>query len=97
MADLKTLARDLVRALDATNKALEKYFNAALAEGRAAPDGPTARGLDPKQLRRRLQAEVVARLSPKPVFGLPDPVLQFEGSPEARRFAAARPLLGLPA
>ena len=40
---------------------------------RTMPDGPTARGLDPKQLRRRLQAEVVARLSPKPVFGLPDP------------------------
>jgi hypothetical protein len=88
MADLNTAALELTKALDATAAALKKYFDAAVAVGRES-DSPTERGLDSKQVRRRLQAEVVARLSPR------DGVLSLEGAPEARRYAAARPLLGL--
>lgn len=88
MADLNTAAKELVKALDAVHKALEKYASVALAIGREAGN-PTERGLDARQLRQRLKAEVVARLSPKR-----DSLLQLEGAPEARRFVAARPLLG---
>jgi hypothetical protein len=94
MSDLKTAAKELVKALDATDKALRKYADAALAIGRESGD-PTARGMDAKQVRRRLNAEVVARLSPKPAFGLPAPILQLDGAPEARRYCAAHPLPGL--
>lgn len=94
MSDLKQVARDLVKALDATSKALDKYFHTAVAEGRKSDD-PTARGLDGRQLRRRLQTEVVARLSPKPLHGLPDPVLQLAGAPQARRYVELNPLPGL--
>jgi hypothetical protein len=89
MSDLKTAAKELVKALEAVNKALEKYASIAQAVGDAAPDGATYRGLNQRQLRQRLKAEVVARLSPKR-----DSLLQLEGAPEARRFIAARPLLG---
>jgi len=86
--DLKTAAKELVKALDATEKALRKYADAALAVGRAAGD-PTERGYDKRQIRQRLQAEVIARLSPTR-----DSLLQLAGAPDARRFVAARPLLG---
>jgi len=94
MSDLKTAARRLERALKIANKAIEKYAAAALAVGREAGN-PTARGFDAKQVRQRLKAHVIAALSPKPVHGLPEPILQFDGAPEARRFAATRPLPGL--
>lgn len=92
MAELKTLGRELSRALDQVNRSIASYYDAALAEGRAAGD-PTARGLDGKQLRRKLQCYVVARLSPK--TGLSKPLLTFDGAPEARRYCQAHPLPGV--
>jgi len=95
MVELKTAAHEFVRSLDAVAKAAEQYLAAASAAGDAAPDGATARGLDGRQIRKRLKCELVARLSPRPVHGLPDPVFELEGAPQARRFAAANPLPGL--
>lgn len=94
MADLKTAAKDLVRALSITGKAIDVYFATALAVGRESKD-PTERGFDARQLRRRIHAEVVARLSPKPIFGMPAPVLELDGAPQARRFITTNPLPGL--
>jgi hypothetical protein len=94
MAGLETAARKLIRSLDVANRRLLKYYDLALAVGRASPD-PTERGFDAKQIRHRLQAEVIARLSPKPRHGETRPILQLNGAPEARRFVAARPLPGL--
>lgn len=96
MADeLKTAAAGLVKALTATSKALETYLAVATKVGSEAADGASYRGLDGRQVRRRLKAEVIARLSPKPVHGMPDPPLQLEGAPEARRYVTAHPLPGL--
>ena len=93
MAELKAEARELSRALDKVNEAVDAYFAAALAVGRSAPDGPTARGLDPKQIRRKLQCFIIAQLSPK--TNLQRPLLAFDGAPEARRYIEAHPLPGL--
>lgn len=89
MVDLKTAARDLDKALTAVDKALSTYFDALIALGRECPD-PVERGLSAKQVKTRLQTYVISRLCPKPVFGQPSPILQFDGAPEARRFVEAR-------
>lgn len=94
MVELKAAATQFDRTLAAFTKALETYAHALVAAGVAAGDA-TARGLDGRQVRRRLKEHVIARLSPKPVLGMPDPILQLEGAPEARRFSAANPLPGL--
>lgn len=94
MVDLKTAALAFSKALDALCRATDQYGYALLAVGREAGN-PTERGLNAKQVRQRVQAEIVARLSPRPVPGLPEPILQLDGAPEARRFVAARPLPGL--
>lgn len=96
MSNLTDAGRDLSKALTAVSKALELYYEMALAEGRSAPEGPTARGLSASQLRSKLQAYVIARLSPKP-HPLHKSVLQFEGAPQARRHVANHSLPGLPA
>jgi hypothetical protein len=93
--DLGIAARAVVDALEKLNKALANYTSAAVAVGAEAPDGATARGLDYKQVRRRLEAEVIGRLCPKPRVGEPRPILELDGAPEARRFIAANPLPGL--
>ena len=90
---LKTAGRELTRALEQVNKAVASYYAVALAAGREAPEGPTACGLDPRQLRQKLTGYVVARLSPK--TGLEKPLLEFANAPEARKVAIARPLPGL--
>lgn len=95
MSDLRTTARAYIRALDEVKRTAEAYYAAAVAVGNEAPDGATYRGLDGRQVRRALKLELVARLSPKPVIGMPAPVFELEGAPEARRFAAAHKLPGL--
>lgn len=101
MSDLKTAATQLVKALDTAAKAVEKYISTAKVIGLESGDA-TARGMDIKQLRRRVQAEVIARLSPAGHWvergGVPtrvDAPLQINGAPEARRYCAAHPLPGL--
>jgi hypothetical protein len=94
MSELRTAARDLVKALDATAKAAEKYLAAATAAGRESED-PTARGLDGRQVRRRIQEQVIAQLSPRPIHGMPDPPIQLHGAPGARKFVQLNPLPGL--
>jgi hypothetical protein len=90
MAKQLTPAEEVVRTLDAARQAIENYFKLAKAVGLAAPDGATARGLSGMQLRRRLQAEVIYRLSPNR-----DALLQLDGAPEARRFVVAHPLVNV--
>lgn len=93
---LKETAKDLVKTADRLKVLCEKYVNDALAEARETGRDNTDGGMSARQLKSRVQAEVIARLCPKPVFGLPDPVLQFNGAPEARKFVAVRgPLPGL--
>jgi len=91
---LQSAAKELSKAIDALNKAVEKYYFAARAVGDAAPDGPTARGLDARQLRNAIQNFIVARLSPKPT-PVCNPVLQFDGAPEARKYFLHHKLPGL--
>lgn len=94
MADsLKEAARDLDKALTAVNRAVEQYVAAAVAAGREASDGPVYRGLDTTQLRRKISAFIVARLSPK--RGIEKPFLHFDGAPEARKYVQAHGLPGL--
>jgi hypothetical protein len=91
---LESAARELVKALAVTNKALDKYYETARAVGYESGD-PIARGMSPRQLRQTIQNFVIARLSPKPTPVL-EPVLQFPGAPEARRHCQNHPLPGLP-
>lgn len=93
MVDLKGSYKEFDKTLTAFNKALEKYAAVLAAAGDESGDA-TARGLNGRQIRRRLKCEVIARMSPKPVHGMPDPILLLEGAPEARRYAAANPLPG---
>ena len=88
MSNLNTAAKELIEVLDAAERALQNYFDAAVAVGRESGN-PTERGLDSRQVRRRVQAEVIARLSRR------SSPLQFDGAPEARRYVAANPLPGL--
>lgn len=90
---LEIAAKELVKALEATNKALVKYYETARAVG-CESDDPIARGMSPRQLRQTIQQFVISRLSPKPT-PLIEPVLQFPGAPEARRHCANHPLPGL--
>jgi hypothetical protein len=92
---LKEVARELVRTVDRLAALCASYILTASAEAREAGRDNVAGGMSSAQLRRVLQAHVLARLSPRPIFGQPDPPLAINGSPEARRFAAAHPLLGL--
>ena len=94
MSDLKTTAQAFSTALNQLVSATDAYGAALLAVGREAGN-PTARGLNAKQVRQRIQAEIIARLSPRPVQGKPEPILQLDGAPEARRFVTAKPLPGL--
>jgi hypothetical protein len=93
MSELETAAQEFTSAVDAVLKAAEKYYAAARAVGEAAPDGATYRGFDGNQVRTRLQSELIARLSPRRAHGGPKPLFQFDGAPEARRFAKTHPLL----
>ena len=89
---------DTAKALDkALTRVAEwpKYLADATAEAAQSGRGDTAGGMSGKQLRTHLSAFVIAKLSPRPVFGLPDPPLQLAGAPEARRFVATRTLPGL--
>lgn len=88
MTDLKTAAAALSKAANAFDLALKNYYDAVIAVGRESAN-PTERGFDARQVRRKLQAFVVAKLSPR------DGILQFDGAPEARRYVAANPLPGL--
>lgn len=92
MAELDKAGRELSRALEQVNKCVSAYFDAALTVGRESGD-PTARGLDARQLRQKLQSYIIAKLSPR--VGLEKPLLQFHGAPEARRYVAAHPLPGV--
>lgn len=83
--------RNLDRALDLLNRRVERYVLAAVAAGREAPDGPTARGLDTNQLQRKLTSYIVAKLSEAPAGT--KPVLRFDGAPEARKYVRVH---GLP-
>ena len=95
MAELKETARDLVRSLDQTAKLLEQYLAEASAFAAEHGRNNTPGGMSGMQLRRILKSHVIAKLSPKAVFGMPDPVIQIENAPEHRRFAQAHPLPGL--
>jgi hypothetical protein len=88
MVDLATPAKEFIEALAALNRTIEAYYEAAVAIGRESGN-PTERGLDARQVRRRIQEQVVAALSTR------TSVLQFDGAPGARRFVAANPLPGL--
>jgi hypothetical protein len=92
---LRDTARELVRTVDRLAALCASYILTASAEAREAGRDNIAGGMSAMQLRRLLQAHVVARLSPRPAFGQPDPPLQINAAPEARKFAAAHPLLGL--
>lgn len=94
MANLNAAARRLVRSLDVTAKRIDRYF--AEAKEFAAKHGRSdvSGGMDSRQLRQRLKAEVIARLSPRMPAGQ-RPLIELEGAPEARRFAQAHPLPGL--
>jgi hypothetical protein len=96
MSNLQTTARDLMRTADKLAALCQEYINNAMAEARESGRCDTAGGMSGQQLRKKLQAHVTARLCPKPVFGKPEPPLQFAGAPEARRYAAVTPLPGLP-
>ena len=91
---LKDTAKELAKTADRLAVLCEKYMLDAVAEARASGRNDTAGGMSAKQLHRLLQAHVVARLSPR--VGLGHPPLVLDGAPEARRFAAAHPLPGLP-
>lgn len=92
---LKDTTRELLKTADRLAVLCEKYMAEAQIEARESGRADTAGGMNGRQLRRVLQAHVVARISPKPVFGMPDPPILIEGAPEARKFAATHPLPGL--
>ena len=92
---LRDTARVLVKTADRLAVLCEKYLVEAQADARESGRDNTAGGMGPVQLRRLLQAHVVARISPRPLFGMPDPPIKIDGAPEARKFAAAHSLPGL--
>ena len=88
-------ARELVRTLDKAAALCEKYMTDAKAFASEHGRGDTAGGMSGRQLRSRLQMEVIGRLSPRAIPGVTDPPIQLTGAPEARRAIAAYPLPGL--
>jgi hypothetical protein len=93
---LRDTAKELTKTADKLAQLCSKYLADAAASAAQSGRDNTGGGMSQRQLRQRLQNEIISRLCPKPIFGQPDPPLQFDGAPEARRFIAARgPLPGL--
>jgi hypothetical protein len=92
---LPEIAKDLDKTLSKAASLLEKYMSEGAAEAAKSGRDDAAGGMSPAQLRQRLQAFVIAKLSPKPRFGFPKPPIQLDGAPEARRFIEARGFPGL--
>jgi len=93
---LRDTARAVVKTADQLAALCSKYLVDAAAEAALTDRDNTGGGMSQRQLRQRLQAEIISRLCPKKQFGMPDPPLQFDGAPDARRFVQGRPLPGLP-
>jgi hypothetical protein len=94
MNTLQESAQELDRALTKAASAIQDYFYTAQATARDSGRDSTEGGMSARQLKIAIQNYVIAKLSPRPVHGQPDPVLTLPGAPEARRHAV-RGLPGL--
>ncbi|HEX4268436.1 MAG TPA: hypothetical protein VHY36_11150 [Steroidobacteraceae bacterium] len=95
MTIFEEIATEVAATADKLAVLCDQYLSVGAAVARETGRGGTDGGLSGAQLRRRLQTEILARLSPKPI-GMVKPALTLSGAPEARRYILVNgPMPGL--